>query len=124
MGKQTFDRIKRIIAILLLVLFVASLTAASVSAVSSDFNIKLVSTTNDENDNCVSYKVHVSAVNDCSSGDCTYVWDFGTGAFASSKNGDTHTFNDCDAHDISLTVKDNSDGSSSQTTTLNFNPKP
>jgi hypothetical protein len=36
MGKQTFDRIKKILGILLLVFFVASITAASASATSSD----------------------------------------------------------------------------------------
>jgi len=43
MGKQTIDRIKKTISILLAILFVVSLTAASASATASGNNIQTLS---------------------------------------------------------------------------------
>jgi PKD repeat protein len=101
MGKQTFDRIKKTLAILLVVLFVATLTAASVSA-QPRAKIDSAQTT--------SYTVSFSSEGSTTDG-VTYLWDFGDGMTSNAVN-PVHVYDDTDntgQHTVTLTVTD-SDG--------------
>ncbi len=108
MGKQIFNRTKKTLAISLLVLFVMSLTAASVSAeANAAFNGFIKSTTKDDNDQCTTYTVRLDAINNPS---YTYKWDFGDGTSATEVSQSfTHKYKDCTDHTITLTVIDSSD---------------
>ena len=118
-----FKRTKRTLAISLFVFFVASLTAASVSAqVNSAFSTDM-DQNNDDNGNCVSYKVTATALKtDCPSGDCTYVWNFDSHGITSKQRVVWHTFQDCDEHTVSLDVEDNTDGTISGKTEVTVSP--
>lgn len=104
-GKQTLNRIKKTLVILLLVLYVATLTAGAVRAASAVGSCDRTQTscTGDEG----TYRIECSS--DGSQGD-DISWNFGDGKTSSAED-TTHIYHDCLDHDVHLTVTDSSDNS-------------
>jgi PKD repeat protein len=105
-GKQKFSRIKKTLNILLVVLFVASLTAGSVSATAKakgSCEVTSFSCTSDES----TYTIKCSAAG--SLGDA-YAWDFGDGEDDTGKDTE-HVYENCEDHTVKLTVTDSEDDS-------------
>ena len=105
MVKQTFDGIKKTLAILLVVLFVASLTATSASAV-AQAKFKYDVTQSDCSGTRNTFSVHFDSTG--SRGD-NYIWDFGDGSTPSNKKNPNHRYKDCKKYTVSLTVEDYDD---------------
>jgi PKD repeat protein len=90
---------------LLVVLFVASLTATSVSAVAhAKFTYDI--TQSDCSGTTNTFSAHFDSTG--SRGD-NYIWDFGDGSTPSNQKNPNHRYKNCGKYTVSLTVEDYDD---------------